>query len=148
MRCHRRVLVASLVLALCACTATAPATVTAPSASTPPGSMPSESTPSTSAPGAGTPPVATPPAPIASPMQPGAPVADDGNGGDRCDPAPAQWAVGQLASAEVVARIRADSHAQVVRVIHPGEMITMDYSFVRVDIRVDAGNRVLKVSCG
>jgi hypothetical protein len=135
VRYDPRVLAGPLVLALCACTATAPAAVSAPSAS---------------APSAGAPPVATSPAPapVTAPMQPGAPVADDGTGGDRCDPAPAQWAIGQVASVEVVARIRADSHAQVVRVIHPGEMITMDYSFVRVDIRVDSGNRVLRVSCG
>jgi hypothetical protein len=133
VRYDPRVLAGSLVLVLCACTATAPAAVSAPSA-----------------PLASAPPVATPPAPapVTAPTQPGAPVADDGNGGDRCDPAPAQWAVGQVASAEVLARIRTDSHAQVVRVIHPGEMITMDYSFVRVDIRVDTGNRVLRVSCG
>jgi hypothetical protein len=148
MRYDRRVLAGTLLLALCACTATAPAAVGAPSESMPSESTPSDSMPTESPPAASTPPVAPAPAPVTAPARPGAPVADDGNGGDRCDPAPAQWAVGQVASAEVVARVRADSHAQVVRVIHPGEMITMDYSFVRVDIRVDAGNRVLKVSCG
>ena len=124
MSYDRSVLVATLLLALCACTAPPPTAATPPPARTPPVSTP----------------------PVTAPVTP--PVADDGTGAVRCDPAPAQWAVGQVASADVVARIRASSHAQVVRVIHPGEMITMDFSDQRVDIRVDADNRVTRVSCG
>jgi hypothetical protein len=125
----RSVLAATLLMALCACSAPPPTAATPPSASTPP---------------VGAPPVSTPP--VVAPVTP--PVADDGSEATRCDPAPAQWAIGKAANAEVVARIRADSHAQVVRVIHPGEMVTMDFSDQRVDIRVDAGNRVIRVSCG
>ena len=45
-------------------------------------------------------------------------------------------------------RVRADSHAQVVRVLKPGQVVTMEFSAGRVDVRVDAGNVVLGVSCG
>jgi len=65
-----------------------------------------------------------------------------------CDPAPARWAIGKTADAGVLERVRADSHAQVVRVLRPGEVVTMEYSAGRVDVRVDAGNVVLGVSCG
>lgn len=65
-----------------------------------------------------------------------------------CVPDGAQWALGQRASADVVARVKADSDASVVRVIRPGEMITMDFSGVRVDIRVDGDTRILAVTCG
>jgi hypothetical protein len=65
-----------------------------------------------------------------------------------CDATPARWAIGKVATAAVLERIRSDSDAQVVRVIQPGQMVTMDYSAARVDVRVDAGNVVLGVSCG
>ena len=65
-----------------------------------------------------------------------------------CDAVPARWAIGQAASADVLERIRVDSHAQVVRVIKPGQMVTMEFSAGRVDVRVDGDNRVLGVSCG
>jgi hypothetical protein len=65
-----------------------------------------------------------------------------------CDAAPARWAIGRTADADVLERVRADSHAQVVRVLKPGQVVTMEFSAGRVDVRVDAGNVVLGVSCG
>jgi hypothetical protein len=65
-----------------------------------------------------------------------------------CDPAPARWAIGKVAGADVLARVRADSHAQVVRVLRPGQVVTMEFSAGRVDVRVDTDNVVLGVSCG
>jgi Peptidase inhibitor I78 family len=65
-----------------------------------------------------------------------------------CDPAPARWAIGKVAGADVLERIRLDSHAQVVRVIRPGQVVTMEFSAGRVDVRVDASDVVLGVSCG
>ena len=35
-----------------------------------------------------------------------------------------------------------------IRVINPGMMITMDYSATRLDVRVDAANRILSMTCG
>jgi hypothetical protein len=65
-----------------------------------------------------------------------------------CDAAPARGAIGRQATADVLERIRIESHAQVVRVLRPGQMVTMEFSAGRVDVRVDAGNVILGVSCG
>ena len=65
-----------------------------------------------------------------------------------CDAAPARGAIGQTVTADVLERVRVDSHAQVVRVLRPGQVVTMEYSAGRVDVRVDADNVVLGVSCG
>lgn len=65
-----------------------------------------------------------------------------------CSPDAGAWAVGKQATAEVVERLRADTHSQIVRVVRPGEMITMEVNARRVDIRVDGNNVVLAVTCG
>ena len=65
-----------------------------------------------------------------------------------CDPAPARWAIGKIAGPDVLERVRSDSHAEVVRVLRPGQVVTMEFSAGRVDVRVDADNVVLGVSCG
>ena len=65
-----------------------------------------------------------------------------------CVPGGAQWALGQRASADVIARVKADSDASVVRMIRPGEMLTADFSGVRVNIRMDGETRILAVTCG
>ena len=58
------------------------------------------------------------------------------------------WAVGKQATAEIVERVRVDSHSGMVRVIRPGQMITMDIRADRVDIRVDTASVILAVNCG
>ena len=65
-----------------------------------------------------------------------------------CDAAPARSAIGQRATADVLEQLRKDSHAQEVRVIKPGQMVTMEFSAGRVDVRVDTDNVILGVSCG
>ena len=65
-----------------------------------------------------------------------------------CDAAPARGAIGQHATADVLEQLRKDSHAQEVRVIKPGQMVTMEFSAGRVDVRVDTDNVILGVSCG
>lgn len=65
-----------------------------------------------------------------------------------CVADPAAWAVGKQANADIVERVRVDSHSRIVRTLRPGQMITMEFSAERVDIRVDAANVILAVSCG
>ena len=69
-----------------------------------------------------------------------------------CDADPAAWAVGKVASADVIERVRIDSHSRIVRLLRPGQMITMEFSAERVDIRVDGHNVILAVilavTCG
>ncbi len=65
-----------------------------------------------------------------------------------CNADAAQWAVGQQATTDVIERVRSDSHSRVVRVLHPGQMVTMEFSPERVDIRVDEQDAILAVTCG
>ena len=66
----------------------------------------------------------------------------------KCDAGLTAWAVGRQATAEIVERVRVGSHSGIVRVIRPGQMITMDIRADRVDIRVDAASVILAVNCG
>lgn len=65
-----------------------------------------------------------------------------------CNPKPGQWAVGKVADDALVAKVKADTGSDRVRVIRPGMMVTMDYREDRVNLDVDADNRVLNVRCG
>jgi hypothetical protein len=81
------------------------------------------------------------PAPIGPPPPPG-PIAGS------CDASAVQWAVGQPASASVLEQVTLASGARSARVLHPGEMVTMEFSADRLTINVDAGNRIIDLNCG
>jgi hypothetical protein len=66
----------------------------------------------------------------------------------QCDAEQARWAIGQAATSEVVERIRIETHSQTARVIRPGEVVTMEYSAVRVNIHVNERNAITGVTCG
>ena len=66
----------------------------------------------------------------------------------QCVAEPARWAIGQAPTAEVVERIRVDTHSAVARVIHPDDVITMEYSFQRVNVKVNERNAIIGISCG
>ena len=57
------------------------------------------------------------------------------------------WAVGQIADEALVAKVKADTTSERVRVIAPGMAVTMDYREDRVNLDVDADNRVTAVRC-
>ena len=65
-----------------------------------------------------------------------------------CDAGAAQSAIGKPATADTIERVRVDSHSRVVRVLHPGQIVTMEFSAERVDIRVDGDNVILAITCG
>ena len=65
-----------------------------------------------------------------------------------CDAGKGQWALGQLADEALVAKVKADTGSDRYRVIPPGTAVTMDYREDRVNIDVDADNRVTAVRCG
>ena len=75
------------------------------------------------------------------PTRPPAPV-------QQCVAEPARWAIGQAPTAEVVERIRVDTGSAAVRVIHPGDVITMDYNALRVNVKVNERNAIIGISCG
>jgi len=65
-----------------------------------------------------------------------------------CQADKGQKAVGQIADEPLVAQVKADTTSERVRVIQPGMMVTMDYREDRVNLEVDADNRVTVVRCG
>ena len=65
-----------------------------------------------------------------------------------CDAAPARWAIGRTADADVLERVRADSHAQVVRVLKPGQVVTMEFSAERVNVKVNERDAIIGITCG
>jgi hypothetical protein len=66
----------------------------------------------------------------------------------QCVVDPANWAIGRAATADVVERIRVDTHSAVARVLHPGDVVTMEYSFQRVNVKVNERNAIIGISCG
>jgi len=58
------------------------------------------------------------------------------------------WAVGRAPTADVVEQVRIDTRSDSVRVIHPGQAVTMDYRGDRVNIKVNERNAIVGVSCG
>jgi hypothetical protein len=68
--------------------------------------------------------------------------------GFRCEAGKAQTLVGQAASGELGARALELTGAQAIRWIQPGQMVTMDYRTDRLNIELDARNRVTAIRCG
>lgn len=75
------------------------------------------------------------------------PAAEAGGGG-KCDAAKAQALIGRVKSAEVGAEALRLSGATALRWIAPGTMVTMDYREDRLNLRVDAAGKIVKVDCG
>lgn len=65
-----------------------------------------------------------------------------------CQAQPAQFAVGQVADAALVEQARSRSGASRVRVIRPGQAVTMEFDAARLNLEVDSANRVLRIRCG
>lgn len=65
-----------------------------------------------------------------------------------CNAAPAQFAVGQAVSAQLENEARIRSGSQTVRVLRPGQMVTMEFNGKRLNLDVDASGRILRVRCG
>lgn len=62
---------------------------------------------------------------------------------DACGASALQGLVGQ--PAQVLAAM---TFAQPLRVIRPGQPVTMDYSPARLNIEIDASEKISRVSCG
>lgn len=65
-----------------------------------------------------------------------------------CSAQEARAAIGAAATPERVEQVRQQARARSVRVLHPGQMVTMEFNGERANIRVDAQNVILGVSCG
>jgi hypothetical protein len=65
-----------------------------------------------------------------------------------CAVEPARLLEGKAFDAEVQAQAQRLSGARAVRVIRPGQAVTMDFNPFRLNIELDASDRVLRVRCG
>jgi hypothetical protein len=66
----------------------------------------------------------------------------------QCNESAARFAVGQVADAKLVEEARVKAGAQRVRMVRPGQMVTMEYDAGRLTLDVDAAGRVSGVRCG
>lgn len=65
-----------------------------------------------------------------------------------CDAKAAQSLVGRVATADIAEQARAASGANGVRVLKPGQMVTMEYRAGRLNLDVDKDNVITAVRCG
>lgn len=79
------------------------------------------------------------PAPAADKRPPRAGMCDAGRIAD---------VIGKTATNALVADAKRRSGAKGVRRIAPGMMVTMDYSAERLNLMLDAKNRITKITCG
>ncbi len=68
--------------------------------------------------------------------------------GYSCNAAPVQNLVGRTATAELGAEAVRRSGARTMRWIRPGDIVTMEYRTDRLNIHLDAQNRVARLICG
>ena len=86
------------------------------------------------------------PVPPTEPVEARIPV--HGAAGARCDASRAGNLVGREADAALGAEALRSSGAGTLRWIPPGAMVTMDYREDRLNIDLDARNRVTRIRCG
>lgn len=84
--------------------------------------------------------------PATATATPGAPPS--ASAGGECRAPGAQFAVGRNAEAALVEQARQRSGAYMARVIRPGQPVTLDYNLQRLNLDVDAGNRITRAHCG
>ena len=65
-----------------------------------------------------------------------------------CDAARADTLIGSPATASLGTQVLKLTGARALRWIQPGTMVTMDYRADRLNIRLDANNRITKIDCG
>ncbi|MEO8388664.1 I78 family peptidase inhibitor [Polaromonas sp.] len=66
----------------------------------------------------------------------------------RCNAAPAQFTLGRNANAALEDEARTRAGAKTVRVLKPGQIVTMEFNAERLSLTVDDAGRVTRVSCG
>lgn len=76
-------------------------------------------------------------------QQPDAPVT-----GGRCEADGAQFAVGQQATAALLAQARIKSGSQDARFIGANDVVTLEYRSNRVNLNTNADGKVVRVNCG
>lgn len=65
-----------------------------------------------------------------------------------CNTVPAQFAVGQFANPGLLEKARAAAQADFARVVRNDQVLTQELRAGRLNLHVDAGGKVQRVSCG
>lgn len=65
-----------------------------------------------------------------------------------CHADPVQWAIGQEATQDTMGRVWRESRAGLIRPIALGQPVTKEFRVDRVNVELDAGNRIKRVYCG
>ena len=65
-----------------------------------------------------------------------------------CNPDKAQWAVGKTNTEHNVSEARKQAGAYMVRVLRPGQAVTMEFNAERLNLEVDATGRIVAARCG
>ncbi len=79
----------------------------------------------------------------ATPAQPSAEVL-----ATQCDDTQAQWIVGKPVDEAQLEQARKDAGAERVRVLKPGQAVTMEYDGGRLNVDVDKDGRGVAARCG
>lgn len=67
---------------------------------------------------------------------------------DLCGADKAKSSIGQSYTVEIGARLQDVSGAKSMRVIRPGQAVTMDYRPDRLNVELDETDRISRISCG
>ena len=87
-----------------------------------------------------------PPPPAAAPADPENGVAVEPDAA--CNAEQAEWAVGQIADEDLLARARDAAGARTARFLRPDEAITLEYLGSRLNLELDEYETVISVRCG
>jgi Peptidase inhibitor I78 family len=87
-------------------------------------------------------------APVASEAPPSTLPAKPPMPAGACDAAKARWVVGRPGDAALLEKARSDAGAKIARLLTPGQMVTMEYSAERLNLRVNDQGVVESVNCG
>ena len=79
---------------------------------------------------------------------PGSPPSGSPPAAGNCQAAPAQFAIGYAVTRDLLEEARRRAGASRVRVIQPGQVVTMEFAADRLNVEVSEANRVLRVRCG
>ncbi|OUL98674.1 peptidase inhibitor I78 [Variovorax sp. JS1663] len=88
------------------------------------------------------------PAPAPAPAPTPAAAAPAPEPGPSCEADKAKFAVGQVAAPQLEAAARARAGALSVRTLKPNQAITLEFNAGRLNLVVDARNRVTGARCG
>ena len=68
--------------------------------------------------------------------------------GGVCNAAPAQGAIGKQGTSSVIEKARVASGAAMARLLHPRQVVTLEFNAERLNLVVDGNGRITAVRCG